>query len=122
MSRRRWVVLMGALALVVAACADGEAGETTTTVATTETPDTTAAPDTTEGTEAPDWSGHHRLAPHIPTPWANLMTPCGSPNHFERNSPTGEEKTRWNTVGVNPGFGAPIVVFITTSPVINPGC
>lgn len=54
MSRRRWVVLVGALALVVGACADGEGEATTTTVATTEAPDTTAAPDTTEGTEATD--------------------------------------------------------------------
>ena len=53
MNRRRWVILVGALALFASACA-GEAESTTTTVATTEAPDTTAAPDTTEGTEAPD--------------------------------------------------------------------
>lgn len=53
MSRRRWFVLVGALALVVAACTS-DGATTTTTVASTEAPDTTAAPATTEGTEAPD--------------------------------------------------------------------
>lgn len=54
MRRRRWVVLVGALALLVAACNGGDAESTTTTVATTDAPDTTAAPDTTEATDASD--------------------------------------------------------------------
>lgn len=44
-SKRRWVALVGALALIAAACGDGETGEATTTA---EAPDTTQAPTTTE--------------------------------------------------------------------------
>ena len=48
MKLKRWVVFVGALALVVAACGGGDT-EATTTTADSGAPETTAAPDTTEG-------------------------------------------------------------------------
>ena len=52
MKRAKWLALFAVLALVLAACGDGDDGATATTEAP-DTPDATEAPDTPDTTEAP---------------------------------------------------------------------